>query len=275
MSTRRKCELLVSVTNDALLFFCSSKPVPSTSCASNDAAQKPQLTLDPLPDDVSDTPYKIPLKLNEQSLRFDTEEFEDMEGVRLYAGSNGRVVIIHVSQRLRRILDELEEKVKEVLPPNAIYKPLHRGTEMAIPMSHYLKLFTYNDKLERKLMPLNTQVQKIGRGKFIYELCVPHVYFGPHQGGETCSINLQISAINWKPNKTTFYVNRERSLNPGASPFVNDRGDRPKGICEYGKPAMNRQDSICDYNPFRRNKKTRQHDGEIAEVEYSPLYEAM
>ena len=267
MSTRKKYELLVSVTNDAL-FFYSSKPVPSTSCASDDAVQKPQLTLDPLPDDVSDTPYKIPLKLNDQSVRFDTEEYEDMEGVRLYAGSNGRVVIIHVPPRLRKILDELEEKVKEVLPPNAIYKPFHRGTEMAIPLSYYIKFFTYNDKLERKLMPQNTQVQKIGRGKFIYELCAPHVYFGPHKGGETCSINLQISAINWKPNKTAFYVNRERSLNPGGSPFQSERGDCPR------KPPMNRQDSVYGHNPYRR-KMTKQQDMEIAEVEYSPLYDAM
>ena len=261
--------MLLCLTYDVSL-LCSSKPITDPHSDASDVTRRPVLTLDPLPDDVSDTPYKVPLKLDGQLVTFDTHEWEDLFGVKVYAGSNGRCVIINVSPQLQKILDELEERVKELLPLKAVYKPLHKGSEMVLPLSHYIRYYTYNDKFERKMLSLNTQLQKFGPGKFVYELCASHVYFGPHQGGETCSLSLQISAINWKPSNSSFSMKHERSLNPGQSPFQNG-----SDMNKHTKPPLNRQHSIIDNNPFRRRMMVKRRDNDVAEVDYAALYEEM
>ena len=165
---------------------------------------------------MSERPFKVPLRLNGKPLKIQTPEVYDA-GVRTLPG-RGHTVQIAVTKELREVLNELESRVKELIPPNEIYKPLYPGSEMCLSLSHFARFYYYDENFIRSVMPVGTPLTKFGDGHYVFELHAPHLYFGMHKNGETCSINLNVAAINWKPTVRTERDSIE-ALTPGVSPF--------------------------------------------------------
>ena len=177
------------------------------------------------------------LTLNGEKVRFDTPESCDSFGLKMLAGARNRIVI-PVNQCLRDVLNQLEEEVVKLLPQGEIYKPLYQGQEMCVTMSNYCRFYMYDKNFTKKRLPITMPLTKFGAGSYVFELEAPHVYFGPHREGETCSINLIITAINWKPAEAGTLLKDERPLQPGMSPFKSDVASKGKRLPLHRQPGF-------------------------------------
>lgn len=112
-------------------------------------------------------------------------------------------MIIPIDDWLRSQLTQLQDYVvaNTVFPIDVprtsdgsyLFKPLFALDTIMIPMSKWCKIFKF-DKC-KGLYVLQDKFAQFAKGNFTVTIEVPHVYIGPHKGGQNFSLSLRIRQV--------------------------------------------------------------------------------
>ena len=79
------------------------------------------------------------------------------------------------------------------------YKPLWQGRQMYVSVAPWCNIFQQNFETGR--LETLAREAELGRGTFNISIEVPHIYIGPHKGGEHFSLSLSLVQIVHYPEQ--------------------------------------------------------------------------
>ena len=118
--------------------------------------------------------------------------------------------------------------------PNKKLKPTFVGDDLFITMSKWCSLFKFvNGRNAYECITEND----FGKGEYYVTIEVSHVYIGPHQNGENCSLSLRVRNIIYKP------AAEENGFSELMSLFDTDPTSEQTSAVE--KPKRSRKKKTC------------------------------
>ena len=108
-------------------------------------------------------------------------------------------VLVPLDEGTRQSLRTVEEFVKTQVAGER-YKPLFLGNAFYVNVSRFCK---YEQVMSDGKIQILDEDTFMGSGDYVITLHVSHCYIGPHKGGETFSVSLQVSGILHRPRVET------------------------------------------------------------------------
>ena len=161
--------------------------------------------------------------------------------------SGARTLAMPLSPVLKSDLVKIQNSVSDriVIPEDVIHYPhrklkaVYLGDSMFITLSKWCNVFKFVDGRNAYEC---IDVDDFGKGEYFVTLEVSHVYIGPHQNGENCSLSLRVVSIVYKPSSDVNPFNELLSLFETDAPEANSsvtkaKRGRKKKPCAGGDPA--------------------------------------
>ena len=202
------------------LVSCSSqKPVEDPDEAAAAAAapgERMQLTLTPAVNDVSGGRSTCLVKVNGAIVKLKTSEYYEPLEMPMPSSVNTKTnsVCVKVDEQMRCMLDKLECELRKQLPKGFVYKPLYQGDNMCVKLSRFCKYFVYDELNKVKKVSGDMAFKQ---GDYVFILRIPHLYVGPHQNGEQCSLSMDIDEVYYRPDKDA--IVEEKKASPWSASF--------------------------------------------------------
>ena len=192
------------------------------------------LTLSPpVKNEVSNT-YKQILKENGRRVVVTTPAFHREEGLKFTVNNNITAVLVPLDSDTLCFLKTIEDFVILNVGSEQ-YKPLWLDGAMYVNLSKWCKFELLKSDGTHQTLPPD---MLLGVGSYSLEICVSHVYCGPHRNGKLFSLSLHVTKVLYEPKDGVMDViddilqAMEQDPSPPAAPIPTPT--------KVGKPKLKR-----------------------------------
>ena len=149
-----------------------------------------------------------------------TPTFYREAGLKFTINPKNVSVLVPLDEGTKRSLRTVEEFVKTQVAGER-YKPLFLGNAFYVNVSKFCK---YEQVMPDGSIQLLSENAVMASGDYVVTLHVAHCYIGPHKGGETYSVSLQVSGILHRPRVETEDEEDVMDLIESLTQEISDQG---------------------------------------------------